>query len=69
MQGNQGKKESQVKIRPIIQGMKTGETKEFCITRLKSVRTQVSELSAILNRKYKTHADREARLLYVTRVD
>ncbi|MBD5236322.1 MAG: hypothetical protein HDS62_02090 [Bacteroidales bacterium] len=69
MQGNQGKKGNQVKIRPVIIGMKAGETKEFCITRLKSVRTQVSELSAIFNRKYKTHADREARLIYVTRIN
>lgn len=69
MQENQDMNERQVKIRPVIIGMKAGETKEFCITRLKSVRTQVSELSAIFNRKYKTHADREARLIYVTRIN
>ena len=69
MQENQNMNERQVKIRPVIIGMKAGETREFCITRLKSVRTQVSELSAIFNRKYKTHADREARLIYVTRIN
>lgn len=56
------------KIRPTLWNMAIGETVTFHILKLKSVRTQASELSAMYERQYKTHLDREARTVEVTRV-
>ena len=43
-----------VKIRPAIMAMAVGETIEFPIAKLKSVRTQASEIGAITERRYTT---------------
>ena len=46
--------ENVVKIRPALTALKIGESITFPISKLKSVRTQASELGAIYNRQYKT---------------
>ena len=56
------------KIRPIIKDLKVGESYIFHISKLKSVRTQASELGAIHNRQYKTKTDRTEQTISVTRV-
>lgn len=56
------------KIRPALIGLKTGETISFPISRLKSVRTQASELGAIYERQFTTKTDREAKTIEVTRI-
>lgn len=55
------------KIRPILVGLQPGETHPFPIERLKSVRTQASEISMIYNRKFKTETNRMDRTITVTR--
>lgn len=55
------------KIRPVITGLRVGQSTEFPILKMKSVRTQASELGAIYDRKYKTHIDRINRVIVVTR--
>ncbi len=57
-----------VKIRPAIMAMAVGETIEFPIAKLKSVRTQASEIGAITERRYTTRTNREARTISITRV-
>lgn len=59
--------ESNTKIRPILRDMAVGETKEFPISRMKSVRTQASELGFMFNRHYTTRTDRASRTIIVTR--
>lgn len=46
--------EQNEKIRPILIGMQLGETHPFPIEKLKSVRTQASEIFMIYDRKFKT---------------
>ena len=55
------------KIRPIIQGLAVEASYEFPIEKLKSVRTQASELSAILDRRFTTWTDRERRIIAIKR--
>lgn len=43
--------ENVVKIRPALTALKIGESITFPISKLKSVRTQASELGAIYNRQ------------------
>ncbi|MBO5455281.1 MAG: hypothetical protein J6A20_02055 [Muribaculaceae bacterium] len=56
------------KIRPILVEMQVGESATFPIARLKSVRTQASELGAIYNRQFTTKTDRVAQTIEVRRV-
>ena len=56
------------KIRPAITGMVAGESRKFPIEKLRYVRVSASELGVMLNRKYRTALDREARTVTVTRV-
>lgn len=56
------------KIRPALTALEIGETIKFPISRLKSVRTQCSELGAILNRQFKTKTNREEHVIIVKRV-
>ncbi len=60
--------ENTLKIRPALVELKVGETISFPISRLKSVRTQASELGAIYERQFKTKTDRVAKTIKVTRV-
>lgn len=46
------------KIRPVLTALEIGDEVTFPISRLKSVRTQASELGAIFNRLFKTRTDR-----------
>ncbi len=55
------------KIRPVLADMKIGDVAVFHISRLKSVRTQASELGAMFNRTYATSTSREAQTIEVTR--
>jgi hypothetical protein len=55
------------KIRPTLVGLQVGETVTFPISRLKSVRTQASELGCIMNRQYSTRTDREQQIVVVAR--
>lgn len=56
------------KIRPTLVDMVEGEIVKFPIEKLKSIRTQCSELGASMLRQYSTHIDREERTIEVTRV-
>lgn len=56
------------KIRPTLYEMAVGTTVQFPITRLKSVRTQASELGIMYERQYTTRTDREAKIIEVTRI-
>lgn len=55
------------KIRPVLVALEVGNAVTFPISRLKSVRTQASELGAIYNRQFKTKTDRENQTITVTR--
>ena len=55
------------KIRPALVALEVGEYVSFPISRLKSVRTQASELGAIYNRQFKTRTDRENHTITVKR--
>ncbi len=55
------------KIRPALLALAVGESIIFPISRLKSVRTQASELGAIYERKFVTKMDREQRIVEVQR--
>ena len=55
------------KIRPALVALEVGESVSFPISRLKSVRTQASELGAIYNRQFKTRTDREKHTITVKR--
>lgn len=59
--------EPPIKIRPVLINMQVGDTVTFPIERLKSVRSQASELGAILNVTYVTKTDRHERTIEVTR--
>lgn len=55
------------KIRPTLLELAVGESVMFPISRLKSVRTQASELGAIYERKFVTKMNREERTVEVHR--
>ena len=54
-------------IRQTLLALQVGETVSFPIIRLKSVRTQASELGAIYCRKFTTKMNRAMRTVEVTR--
>lgn len=56
------------KIRPVLVALQVGETVDFPIARLKSVRTQASELGAIFNRQFTTKTNRIAQIISVKRI-
>lgn len=56
------------KIRPTLMDMAVGDTVKFPITRLKSVRTQASELGMMYERQFTTKTNRIERTVEVTRV-
>lgn len=56
-----------IKIRPTLVAMNVGETRTFHISRMKSVRTQASELGAMYDRSYTTRTDRTNKTIDVTR--
>ena len=56
------------KIRPVLTALEIGGEVTFPISRLKSVRTQASELGAIFNRLFKTSTDPENQTITVKRV-
>lgn len=57
-----------LKIRPTLMTLKPGETFAFPLIRMKSVRTQASELGMLYKRKYTTKIDRELEVILVKRV-
>ena len=56
------------KIRPALTAPEVGDAVVFPISRLKSVRTQASELGAIFNRRFKTKTNRENQTITVSRI-
>ncbi len=56
------------KIRPVLTALEIGDTVSFPISRLKSVRTQATELGVIYNRQFKTKTDREKSVIIVKRI-
>lgn len=56
------------KIRPALVALEVGDAIVFPISRLKSVRTQASELGAIFNRRFKTKTNRENQTITVSRI-
>lgn len=59
--------EKNTKLRPALYEMAVGDTLTFPISRLKSVRTQASELGMMYERQYSTRTDRTAKTIEVTR--
>lgn len=59
--------ENSVKIRPTLADMKVGEKVAFPIEQLRSVRAIASDVGTILNRRYQTRTNREAREVNVVR--
>jgi hypothetical protein len=59
--------ENMEKIRPALVALEIGDEITFHISRLKSVRTQASELGAIYNRQFKTRTDRVKQTITVMR--
>ncbi|EJW99301.1 hypothetical protein EVA_12593 [gut metagenome] len=57
-----------VKIRPSLVALNIGEEITYPIERLKSVRTQASELGAIMKRRYTTWTDRINGTISVKRI-
>ncbi len=55
------------KLRPALANMEVGQTRTFPIEKMKSVRTQASELGMMYGRQYTTKTDRVTREIYVTR--
>ncbi len=60
--------ESTQKIRPTLFEMAVGATVTFPISRLKSVRTQASELGIMYDRQYTTKTNRAMRTIEVKRI-
>ena len=56
------------KIRPVLVALQIGETVDIPIARLKSVRTQASELGAIFNRQFTTRTNRISQIISVKRI-
>lgn len=56
------------KIRPTLYEMAGGDSIKFPISRLKSVRTQASELGMMYERQYTTKTDRADKTIEVTRI-
>jgi hypothetical protein len=52
-----------------IREMAVGQRLSFPMDRLAVVRTYASEIGFVLNRRYKTFADKETRSVVVTRVE
>ena len=57
-----------MKMRPAIEAMLVSEKLDFPIQKLNSVRTTASELGAIHDRHYVTRADRDRKIISVTRL-
>lgn len=57
-----------LKIRPCLFALEVGDTMRFPIERMKSVRTQASELGVIYNRRFKTMTNRQNRTIIVIRI-
>ena len=55
------------KLRPALYEMAVGDTLTFPISRLKSVRTQASELGMMYERQYSKKTDRVAKTIEITR--
>lgn len=60
--------ETTQKIRPALYELEVGGTIKFPITRLKSVRTQASELGMMYERHYTTKTNREEKTIEVKRM-
>ena len=56
------------KTRPTLYEMAVGDSIKFPISRLKSVRTQASELGMMYERQYTTKTDRADKTIEVTRI-
>lgn len=56
------------KIRPTLFEMAVADTVKFPISRLKSVRTQASELGMMYERQYTTKTNRSDKSIEVTRI-
>lgn len=61
-------KEKVVKMKPAIEAMKVGESLSFPLLRLMSVRATVSAVAMMMDRRYKTSADKTSRKVNVMRV-
>lgn len=56
------------KIRPTLLSLEVDQSFDFDIRKLKSVRTQASELGAMYGIKFTTKTDREKHIITVTRI-
>lgn len=60
--------ENHLKIRPTLANMEVGESNDFPIEQMRSVRAMASELGVIHDRKYRTRTNRQDRTITVTRI-
>lgn len=60
---------TKVKVSVILAGMEVGSVREFPIAKIKSVRVEASYQGMIHNRKYETKADKDRRVVIVTRTE
>jgi hypothetical protein len=63
----QNMEENLPKIRPMLRNLAVGESVAFPLAKMKSVRTQATELSIIENLKFKTRTDRNTKQITVWR--
>lgn len=59
--------DQQLPISSTLKDLKVGETATYPILRLRTVRSQASELGAMLDRVYSTSLNREEKTITVTR--
>lgn len=55
-------------VMPIYRQMKVGETREWPLCQVASIRSNTSMFSLMTDRKYKSHVNREKGVIEVTRV-
>lgn len=58
----------QLKVRPTLANMKVGESITFPIEKMKSIRTQATEIGAIMGVTFKTKTNRIERTIEVKRI-
>ena len=57
-----------IKIRPAIEALEVNQKVEFPIDKLRTVRVTASDLGLMFGRRYSTLADRDERIVTVTRI-
>lgn len=56
-----------IRIRPVLSDMELGDEVFFPVEKMRSIRAIASDLGVIMNRRYQTKVNREARVISVIR--